>query len=121
MAGVGSAPGRRQGGRQKGAANRRTTDLIEQLEALGLDPVAELAAAMQAAKDEGDLGSWINAAKALLPYMYPRRRSVDITSNSGPLTLQVVTGVPSSKKIPDEAQALLDKLGTLRDSLSSDE
>ena len=105
MAGGGSAPGERRGGRKAGVANRRTADLVEQLEALGLDPVAELAEAMQAAKDQGDLASWIGAAKALLPYLYPKRRSVDVTTNSGPMQLVIATGKPPEQTMLRAASA----------------
>ena len=108
MSGGGSKPGERRGGRKKGAANRRTVDLVEQLESLGLDPVRELAEALQAAKDVSDLPNWINAAKALLPYLYPRRRAVDITSNAGPMQLIVSTGIPDTT--PDDSGLLLERL-----------
>jgi len=109
MAGVGSAPGRRQGGRQKGAANRRTTDLIEQLEALGLDPVAELVAASNRARDEGDITNWIAANKSLMPFLYPRRKAIDITSNAGPMTLQVVTGITDAPPDPGDVLGRLER------------
>ena len=109
MSGGGSKPGERRGGRKKGAANKRTADLVEQLEALNLDPVAELAAALHVAKSEGDLPNWINAAKALLPYLYPRRRAVDITSNAGPMQLVINTGVPTDPT-PDDSDILLERL-----------
>ena len=112
MARGGAQPGERRGGRQKGAANRRSQDLIDQLEAIGLDPVRELAEALQAAKDVADLPNWINAAKALLPYLYPRRRAVDITSNAGPMQLVINTGVPTdppteSDEMPSDVAELM--------------
>jgi len=109
MAGGGSKPGERRGGRQAGAKNRRTTDLVQQLEELGLNPVAELVAASNRARDEGDLVNWIGANKALLPYLYPRRKAIDITSNAGPMTLQVVTGITDAPPDPGDVLGRLER------------
>jgi len=122
MAGGGSAPGQRRGGRAKGTVNRRTAGLVEQLEALGLNPIAELAAASATARDQGDLANWISANKSLLPYLYPRRKAIDVTTSGGPLSLQVVTGVPETPAPPppaalSEGEALLAELRRTIDRL----
>jgi len=104
MAGGGAKPGERRGGRQKGAANRRSQDLIDQLEAIGLDPVRELAEALQAAKASGDLNAWIAASKSLLPFLYPRRKSVDLAVAGPPVQLQIITGI--SDQPPDHSDVL---------------
>ena len=106
MAGKGAPPGQRYGGRQKGSVNKRSQTLVEQLEALGLNPVAELVAASNRARDEGDITNWIAANKSLMPFLYPRRRAVDITTNAEPLRVEIVTGVPHAEEPSD----VLDRL-----------
>jgi len=108
MAGKGAPPGQRYGGRQKGSVNKRSQTLVEQLEALGLNPVAELVAASNRARDEGDITNWIAANKSLMPFLYPRRKAVDITTSAGPLTLEIVTGVPHAEE-PSDVLARLNR------------
>jgi hypothetical protein len=79
------ALGRKTGGRQKGTPNKRTADLAERLEALGCDPVGELASlAMDPATEP--------ALKArcyidLLAYLYPKRKAVEVSGAENPIVI----------------------------------
>jgi hypothetical protein len=65
--------GRRPGaGRPAGARNKRTQEMIERLDRLGLDPIAALARLAQHAEAEGNLDLAERAWRGLLPYAGPR-------------------------------------------------
>ena len=74
-----------------------------------MDPVRELAEALQAAKASGDLNAWIAASKSLLPYMFPRRKSVDLSVTGQPVQLQVVTGLPDQPADHGDVLARLER------------
>lgn len=109
---AGSAPGERRGGRAKGIKNKRTRELIEILDAAGYCPVAELievgAIARQEYERAGEIydaiqekrdGAGLNApltdtaptylklmqdsAKDVMPYLYPKRKSVELSGKDG--------------------------------------
>ena len=84
------------GGRKKGSFNRITSDLIEQLNGMGFNPVAELIEIIDEAKtsfkqERGTkeapayLGIAARGASDLMKYVYPQRRAVDHTSGGKPL------------------------------------
>jgi len=107
------------GGRKAGTPNKKTVELLARLNEMDWDPLRELHELSQEARACGDLANAIKANVGVLNYVYPKRRSIDLANDSAPLQLVVATGIPhdSPKKLPDETQALLDKLGKLRDSL----
>ena len=121
MAGGGSAPGERRGGRRAGTRNRRTDAAIALLESLNYDAITELVSIAREAEAQCDLATRLDVAQTLIRYSYPSLKAIDLAVAGGdtPMTLQVVTGIPAddAKKLPDETQALLDKLSALRDSL----
>jgi hypothetical protein len=108
----GAKPGERRGGRQKGTPNKTTLALMETLEREGYNPVAELIeVARKAAKEYAraeEMHDAIQARRAergmiplsestaqtyltimekcasdLLPYLYPKRKAVEISGVDG--------------------------------------
>jgi hypothetical protein len=79
MAGRGSAPGERRGGRKKGTPNKATAKRQAEIAASGLTPLEHMLRVMRdpkAAKDRRD-----DMAKAAAPYVHPKLASVE---HSGP-------------------------------------
>src|SRR4051794_41928173 len=68
MARGGPRPG---SGRPRGSRNRRTVEMTERLDRLGLDPIAALARLAQHAEAEGDLTLAEKCWRGLLPYAGP--------------------------------------------------
>jgi hypothetical protein len=65
----GARPG---SGRPPGSRNRRTREMTERLDRLGLDPIAALARLAQHAEAEGDLALAERCWSGLLPYAGPK-------------------------------------------------
>ena len=62
--------GKKTGGRQKGAANKRTREIADKAVAEGLTPLEYL---LSVVRDEGeDRATRIDAAKAAAPFIHPR-------------------------------------------------
>lgn len=94
---AGAKPGERRGGRKKGTPNKITLDLIQTLQAKGFDPAAELvkthAEAMKLyrkkMKDDRGWGAGPaldiaqRCASDLMEYVYPKRKSVELTGAQG--------------------------------------
>jgi hypothetical protein len=59
-------------GRPPGARNRRTREMTERLDRLGLDPIAALARLAQHAEAEGNLALAERCWSGLLPYAGPK-------------------------------------------------
>jgi hypothetical protein len=59
-------------GRPPGSRNRRTRELQERLDRLGIDPVGALIRVAQCAEAEGDLTLAEKCWRGLLPYAGPR-------------------------------------------------
>ena len=72
-------------GRQPGTPNKRTAELVERLAELNLDPLAGLAAIANDPKTSVELRADIH--KTLLNYVFPKRRSVDVTSGEQPIVI----------------------------------
>ncbi|MCT2538759.1 hypothetical protein [Sedimentimonas flavescens] len=74
--------GKREGaGRPKGSRMRRSDALAEKIVAAGLCPVDALIRLAERAENEGDLGQAIGAWKSILPYIYPRPKSVEFAAD----------------------------------------
>jgi hypothetical protein len=73
--------GAKTGGRTAGTPNRRTTDLMERLEALGCDPLEGLARI--AADPTTDTTLRARVFADLLPYLYPKRKALEMTGADG--------------------------------------
>lgn len=95
MAGKGSAPGERRGGRQKGTPNKATAAKAEAIAKSGLTPMDFLLGVMR--DQNAELENRLDAAKAVAPYVHPKLAPVDSKDGgSQKLRLEVVTGVPRS-------------------------
>jgi hypothetical protein len=65
--------GKRVGsGRPPGALNRRTREMVERLDRLGLDPISALARLAQHAEASGDLALAERCWRGLMPYAGPK-------------------------------------------------
>ena len=74
------AKGIKTGGRKKGTPNKKTTELMELLG--NYNPVKRL---IEIAKDENtSLDMQVKINLDLLPYIYPKRKSIDMNSNEIP-------------------------------------
>jgi hypothetical protein len=73
--------GQKTGGRTAGTPNKRTADLAERLEALGCDPVEGLARI--AAEPGTDSALRARVLADLLPYIYPKRKALELTGADG--------------------------------------
>lgn len=95
------AAGFKTGGRVAGTPNRRTADLAQRLDALGVDPVLGLA---EIAKDEtapADLRARVNIE--LMSYLFPKRKALDVsTGTQRPISIRI--GIPGRDAVeqPDE-------------------
>jgi hypothetical protein len=84
-------------------------ELLARLAELDWDPLAELYELSKEARAAGDLPAAIKANASILNYVYPKRRSIDVTGDSGPLKLVIATGVPAAAE-PVDSDALLERL-----------
>ena len=72
--------GIKTGGRKKGSLNKKTTELMELLG--DYNPIVRL---IEIAKDENtSLDMQVKINLDLLPYIYPKRKSIDMNSNEMP-------------------------------------
>ena len=91
------AIGRKTGGRVAGTPNRKTADLLERLDQLGVDPLDGLAAI---AKDEtAPLELRVKIQLDLLGYIFPKRKALDLRSTENN-SVNILIGIPKLPK-PD--------------------
>jgi len=82
-------------GRKKGTPNKRTLDLFAQCEALKIDPFNEL---LKLASDKGlDEVLRLQALKEVCKYLYPTRKSVELSNDEEKGFTVVVKDYVSSK------------------------
>jgi hypothetical protein len=81
MAGGGAKPGERQGGRQRGAPNKRTLDVIERLAALHCDPITGMARIALNIKNPLELRAKMFAE--LAQYVAPKRKTMEHSAEPG--------------------------------------
>lgn len=74
----GSKPGERRGGRAPGTPNKRTLHLLDRLTELGCDPLESLVTI--ALDPATDLALRVRILSDLLPYLYPKRKAVELTA-----------------------------------------
>lgn len=87
--------GLKTGGRVAGTPNKRTQDLQDRLEALGVDPVMGLALI---AKDESaPLELRARVQMELMAYLYPKRKALDVSS-SEQQSISISIGIPQPAK-----------------------
>lgn len=120
--------GRKTGGRVKGTPNKKTQDLLEKAEELGVDPFEILlmvakgdweglgfesaklvyftAAGIEAEKDRITLSDRLSAASEACTYLHPKRKAVEHSGpNGGPIETRDL-----SKLSDDELNARLKML-----------
>jgi hypothetical protein len=83
MAGGGSKPGERRGGRKRGSPNRRTLDVIEKLAALDCDPIEGMALIAMDKKSPVELRGRMFAE--LAQYIAPKRKAVEHSADGATL------------------------------------
>jgi hypothetical protein len=81
MAGGGSKPGERRGGRQRGAPNKRTLDVIQRLAALRCDPITGMARIALNKKNPVELRAKMFAE--LAQYVAPKRKALEHSAEPG--------------------------------------
>ena len=81
------AKGFKTGGRAVGAPNKRTLEAMQKLEELGCDPIEGMARIAMDETNSIDLRAKMLAE--LAPYIYPKRKTMDISSNTDGLTIIV--------------------------------
>jgi hypothetical protein len=108
MAGRGSTPGERRGGRAFGTPNKVTAGLRERLAARGADPLDFLAGVV--ADTSLDLPLRLEAAKSLMPYSYPRLSAIDLAAaHRQPIHIQILRFSDRSVvALGDPAPAVID-------------
>lgn len=90
--------GRKTGGRVAGTPNKRTQDLMERLDALGVDPVNGLAAI---ARDEtAPLELRARVQMELMGYLFPKRKALDVSSDEKQ-SISISIGIPPMKPVAD--------------------
>ena len=93
---------RKTGGRRKGTPNKATVALREKFTSYGYDPADEL---VRIARDnKTSLELQINIHLSLLPYIYPKRKPVD-DSSQVPTTTNVITSLDAVDAEVDNARA----------------
>ena len=84
----GSQPGERRGGRTAGTPNKRTVELVERLAELACDPVEGLVRIANDPATDAALRARVYAD--LLPYLYPKRKSVEVSGqDAAPLRAEI--------------------------------
>lgn len=82
------------GGRVAGTPNRRTLELQERLEALGVDPLEGLA---EIAKDvTAPIEIRARVQMELLQYLFPKRKALEVSNKTQqPISIRIGISVPS--------------------------
>lgn len=102
MAGKGSAPGERRGGRKKGVPNKASIERAAAIAASGLTPVDFLLGVMR--DDKKELATRIDAGKAVAPYVHPKLANIEVTGkDGGPLEVRVVQFSNPAKQLGSKA------------------
>ena len=97
------------GGRKAGTPNKKTVELLARLSEMDWDPLQELHELAKEARAAGDLANAIKANASMLNFIFPKRKSIDVTSTGGPAQLIINTGVPTDPT-PDDSSLLLERL-----------
>jgi len=91
MADTKVAKSTKKGGRVKGTPNKKTQDVIDRLKELKCDPIEGMAKIADTAYKDGDLPLAGQMYKELAQYVAPKRKAVEISSDSeNPLTISLI-------------------------------
>lgn len=110
MAGKGSAPGERRGGRQKGTPNKANLVRQAAVQASGITPLEYLLSVLRTPtelpKDANlkehvaALSMRLEAAKAAAPYVHPKLANIEMSGkDGGPLEINLVQFSNHSKQL----------------------
>jgi hypothetical protein len=92
------AKGLKTGGRQKGVKNKASIERQAAIAASGLTPVDFLLGIMR--DTEAELGTRIDAGKAVAPYIHPKLANIEMTGkDGGPLQVKLVQFGNDSKPV----------------------
>jgi len=81
---------KKTGGRTKGVPNKRTAELAEMLHSMSCCPAEGLARIAQQAESEGNWPLAVDAYKTLLPYLYPKRKAIEVQDTSKEVVINYV-------------------------------
>ena len=96
------ASGIKTGGRVAGTPNKRTQDLQERLEALGVDPLEGLALIAKDTSTPLELRAKVQSD--LLQYLYPKRKALDVgSSNQQPVSIRI--GLSAVQTVETESES----------------
>ena len=103
----GSKPGERRGGRQKGACNKKTAELVAAVVASGLTPLDYLLSVMR--DEHNPLHNRLDAAKAAAPFVHQKLAAVShIAPNDDPRAMVIIVPAKElegpSRSLPAVAQ-----------------
>ncbi len=102
MAGRGSAPGERRGGRQKGTPNKATAAREAEVEASGLTPLAYMLAVLRDENASTEDRKW--AAQHAAVYVHPRLAQQQFKGpDGGNIIVQIVRFTDIEEQGADEA------------------
>jgi hypothetical protein len=100
-------PGRtKTGGRTEGTPNKATNDLLNKCQEAGIDPWKEI---LSIAADRGHPDRF-NALKEILPYLYPKRKAIEVTQDNPSQELSRL----SPQQLSEKVSKALDVLGLTR-------
>ena len=103
MAGRGSAPGERRGGRQKGTPNKATAAREAEVEASGMTPLDYMLDILRDENASTEDRKW--AAQHAAPYVHPRLAQQQFKGpDGGAITVEIVRFIDVEEKAADEAQ-----------------
>jgi len=94
------AYGKKTGGRVAGTPNKRTSELVDRLEALGCDPVEGMAKIAMDDSNPPELRGRMYAE--LAGYVYPKRKAVEVKADEGPM-VTFILHTESETKVINEA------------------
>jgi hypothetical protein len=95
MAGHGSKPGERRGGRKKGTPNKATVAKAAAVAASGVTPLDFMLSVLR--DETKELSMRMEASKAAAPYVHARLAQIEHSGpDGGPLQIQVVKFADSS-------------------------
>lgn len=88
------------GGRKKGTPNRATLTLKEKLDAMGCDPLIELAKI--AMNEKNPIEIRVRCLSEIAPYVYPKRKPIDMSSDQPSVTNVITKLEPGSSDGGDQ-------------------
>jgi hypothetical protein len=92
MAGLGNS---KTGGREAGTPNKRTLELCDRLGELNCDPITALVEIASSENVSTELR--VSIYQSLLPYLYPKRKSVEVRPDESPQIISLAYELRSNR------------------------